>query len=92
MVKDDDQRQSGGDIIFEINSSAQDKWQSSGSWAAERQRNRRRRQETEPPVEVREHIMGHSKATMVRSFALKSEIEKELKIIPDINDHFYQCF
>lgn len=79
---------------MEINSSSQDKWQSSASWAAERQRNRRRRQETQPPVEpgepneqeVRERIMGHSKATMVRSFALKSG--KGLKIIPDINDHF----
>lgn len=89
---------------MEINSSSQDKWQSSASWAAERQRNRRR-QETEPPVEseepneqeVRERIMGHSRATMVRSFSLTSQTEKELKIIPDINDHFidiskYYCF
>lgn len=73
---------------------AQDKWQSWASRAAERQRNRRRRQEPEPPVkseepneqEVRERIMGHSKATMVRSFALKSQIENELKI--NVSDHF----
>lgn len=89
---------------MEINSSSQDKWQSSASWAAEHQRNRRR-QETEPPVEseepneqeVRERIMGHSRATMVRSFSLTSQTEKELKIIPGINDHFidiskYYCF
>lgn len=88
---------------MEINSSSQDKWQSLASWAAERQRNRRRRQETKPPVEseepneqeVRERIMGHSKATMVRPFAFKSEIEKELKI--NVNNHFievskYNCY
>lgn len=47
----------------------------------------RRRQETQPPVEpeepneqeVRERIMGHSKATMVRSHALKDRKGAENK-------------